>query len=127
MSGLMLHLLTSCNDAVSQLLNCHSLYFRSFAYTFGCSEGQIDICIKMTTPSQLGTLRGKTDELEAEVLDTKKALAAAQAPADIAFLCQQLGDSNKIQIILREQETNLLQGQASGEHCLPCYLLPSLG
>ena len=33
----------------------------------------------MTTPIQLGTLRGKIDELEAELLDTKKALAAAQA------------------------------------------------
>ena len=81
----------------------------------------------MPTPSQLGTLRGKIDGLEAEILDTKNALAAAQAPADIAFLRQQLGDLSKKEIILREQETILLQGQVSGEHCLPCYLLPLLG
>ena len=78
----------------------------------------------MTTPSQLGTLCGKIDELEAEILDTQKALAAAQAPADIAFLRQQLGDLNKKEIILRGQETILLRGQASGEQCLPrCLLL----
>ena len=80
----------------------------------------MDICIKMTTPSQLGKLRGKKDELEAEILDTKKALAAARAPADTIFLRQQLGDLNKENIILRGQETILLQGQASGEHCLLC-------
>ena len=76
----------------------------------------------MTTPIQLGTLRGKIDELEAELLDTKKALAAAQAPADIAFLRQQLGDLNKKEIILREKENILLKGQVSGEQCLPRYL-----
>ena len=122
-SGLTLQLVTSCNDAVSQLLSCHSLHFRSFAYTFRCCERQIDICIKMTTPSQLGTLRGKIDELEAEILDIKKALAAAQTPADIAFLRQRLGDLDKKEIFLLEQQ-NRLQGPAPGEHRLPCYLLP---
>ena len=73
----------------------------------------------MTTPSQLGTLRGKIDDLE-------KALAAAQEPADIAFLRQRLGDLDKKEILLLEQQ-NRLQGQVSGEHCLPCYLLPPLG
>ena len=120
-------LVYSCNDAVSQVLSCHSLRFRSFAYTFRCSRGQIDVCTKMTTPSQLGTLRGKIDELEAKILKIEEALAAAQVPADIAFLRQQLGDLNKKEIILREQETILLRGQVSGEHCLLCYLLPSLG
>ena len=72
--------------------------------------------VEMTTP--LETLRRKIDEVE-------QALAAAQAPADIAFLRQQLGDLNKEKIILREQETILLRGQVSGEHCLLCYLLPS--
>ncbi|DBA98660.1 TPA: hypothetical protein ACH3X1_014440 [Trebouxia sp. C0004] len=75
---------------------------KSFAYTFRCCEGQIDICIKTTTPSQLGTLRRKIDELEAEILDIKKALAAAQAPADIAFLRQRLGDLDKKEILLLE-------------------------
>ena len=84
----------------------------------------------MTTPSQLGTLRGKIDELEAEILDIKKALAAAQTPADIAFLRadiaflrQRLGDLDKKEILLLEQQ-NRLQGPAPGEHRLPCYLLP---
>ena len=65
----------------------------------------------MTTPSQLGALRGKIDELEAEILDTKKALAATQSATDIEFLRQQLGDLNKEKIILREQETILLRSQ----------------
>ena len=78
----------------------------------------------MTTPSQLGTLRRKIDGLEAELLETKKALAAARAqePADIAFLRQQLGDLNKEKIVRLQQENILLQGQASGEQGLPRYL-----
>ena len=76
----------------------------------------------MTTPSQLGTLRGKIEGLEAEKLDTKKAVAAAQEPGNIAFLRQQLGDLNKEEIVLLEQENILLQGHASGEQCLLCYL-----
>ena len=98
-SGLTLDLFTSCNDAVSQLLSCHGLRFRSFAYTFRCSRGQTDICTKMTTPSQLGTLRGKIEKLEAEILKIEEALAAAQASADVAFLRQQLGD-----LLLRRQQ-----------------------
>ena len=74
----------------------------------------------MTTPSQLGTLRSKIDELEAKILKIEEALAAAQAPADITYL-------RKKEIVLREEKNILLQGQASGEHCLPCYLLPPLG
>ena len=88
----------------------------------------------MTTSSQLGTLRGKIGGLEAEILDTKaeildtkKALAAAQAPADVTYLRQQLDNLRKKEIVLREEKNILLQGQASGEHCLPCYLLPTLG
>ena len=80
----------------------------------------------MTTPSQLGTLRGKIDELEAKILKIEEALAAAQAPADITYLRQQLGDLNQENSILREQETILLRDQVSGEHCLLCYLLRSL-
>ncbi|KAL0023869.1 hypothetical protein WJX79_001963 [Trebouxia sp. C0005] len=68
----------------------------------------------MTTPSQLGTLRGKIDGLEEEILDTKKALAAAHEPADIAFLRQRLGALDKKEIVLREEKNILLQGQASG-------------
>ena len=75
----------------------------------------------MTTPSQLGALRGKIDELEAETLDTKKDLAATQSATDIEFLRQQLGDLNKEKIILQEQETILLRSQASGEQCHAAY------
>ena len=81
----------------------------------------------MTTSSQLGTIRGEINKLQAEILDTKKALAAAQAPADIAFWRQQLDNLNKKEIVLQEKENILLRGKASGEHCLPRYLWPSLG
>ena len=100
--------------------------FRSFAYNYRCSEGQIDICIKMTTPSQLGTLCGKIDRLEAEILDTEKALSAAREPADIAFLRKQLEQLNNKRNLLQEEKNIFLQGQASGEHCLLCCLWPSL-
>lgn len=76
----------------------------------------------MTTPSQLGTLRGEIDDIKAKILKTEEALAAAEALADISFWRKRLGDLDKEKIILREQETILLQGQASGEHRLPCYL-----
>ena len=98
----------------------------STAFTFRCRERQFDICTNMMNPSQLGTLRGKIDELEAKILKTEEALAAAQAPEDIAFLRQRLGDLDKKEILLLEQQTRL-QGPAPGEHCLPCYLLPPLG
>lgn len=81
----------------------------------------------MPFPDQLGTLRGELDELQAEVLDTKEALAAAKAPADVAFWRQQLRNLNKKQITLQKQDTIAPRGQPSGEHCLPRYLLPPLG
>ena len=93
-SGVIPHLFISRNGAVSQLLSSHSLHFRNLAHIFRCRDKPI-ICTKMTTPSQLGTLCGKIHGLEAEKLETKKTLAAAQEPADIAFLRQQLGDLNK--------------------------------
>ena len=60
------------------------------------------------------------DELEAEILDTKRAVAAAQSTTELDFLRKQL-------LLLQEKENILLRGQASGEHCLPRCLLPSLG
>ena len=81
----------------------------------------------MTTPSQLGTLRGKIDALEAKILKIEEALAAAQAPADVAFLRKQLEQLNNTRNLLQEENNILLRGQASGEHCLPCHLLPSFG
>ena len=77
----------------------------------------------MTTLSQLRTLRAEIDVL-------KKALAAAQEPEDLVFLRQRLGDLDKKEIFLLEEQ-NRLQGQVSvtrpSEHCLPCKLLPPLG
>ncbi len=98
----------------------------SFAFTFRCSERQVDICIKMTTPSQLETVRKKIDDLEAEILNTKEALAVAQRTTEIEFLRKRLEQLDRKEIVLREKENILLQGQASGEHCLSRYLLLSL-
>ena len=81
----------------------------------------------MTTPSQLGILRGKIDALEAKILKTEEALAAAQEPADIAFWRKLLGQLNRQLSSRCEQETVLLQGQPPGEQCLLCYLFPPLG
>jgi len=74
----------------------------------------------MTSPSQLETVQKEIDDVKAEILETKEALAAAQRDADVHFLRKQLEQ-------LREKENILLQGQASGEHCLPGYLLPPPG
>ena len=75
----------------------------------------------MTIPSQLETLRGEIDEIKAEILDTKKALAAAQEPADIALLRQRLLDLGEQNNLRLEQQNRLLR-QASGEQWLPRYL-----
>ena len=53
----------------------------------------------MTTASQLETLRGKMDDLEADMVDTKKALAAAEGPADTAFWRQRLINLDKKEIL----------------------------
>jgi len=81
----------------------------------------------MTSPSQLGTVQKEIDDVKAEILETKDALAAAQHDADVHFLRKQLEQLRKEKEQLREKENILLQGQASGEHCLPCYLLPRAG
>ena len=75
----------------------------------------------MTISSQLETLHGELDEIEAEILDTEKALAAAQEPADIALLRQRLLDLGKKMNLRLEQQNRLLR-QASGEQWLPRYL-----
>ena len=82
----------------------------------------------MTTPSQLKAVQKKIDDLESELLNTKKALAAAQSTPEIDFLEQLLAlleQLNKTQNLLQEKENVLLQGQASGEHCLSCCQLLS--
>ena len=81
----------------------------------------------MTTPSQLGTLRTEIDDRKAEILSTKEALAASQTTPEIEFLRKQLEQLNTTRNLLQEKENILLRGQASGEHCLPCHLLPSVG
>jgi len=81
----------------------------------------------MTSPSQLETVQKEIDDVKAEILETKEALAAAQRDADVLFLRKQLEQLRKEKEQLREEENILLQGQASGEHCLPGYLLPPPG
>ena len=78
----------------------------------------------MTTPSQLGMLRTEIDDLKAEIVSAKEALAATQSATETDFQHKQLEQLNRQLSSLREQETILLQGQVSGEHCLRRYLLP---
>jgi len=78
----------------------------------------------MTSPSQLETVQKDIDDVKAEILGTMEALAAAQCDADVHFLRKKGEQLRKKEEQLREKEIILLQGQASGEHCLPCYLLP---
>ena len=80
----------------------------------------------MTTPSQLGTLQTEIDDLKAEILSTKEALAAAQTTPEIEFLRKQLEQLNNTRNLLQEEKNILLRGQTSGEHRLLCCLLPSL-
>ena len=81
----------------------------------------------MKTPSQLEIVRREIADIKAEILKTNKALAATQNTTDVGFLRKRLEHLDRKEIILRQQETILLQGQASGEHCLPRDLLPTLG
>ncbi|KAA6421563.1 MAG: hypothetical protein FRX49_08507 [Trebouxia sp. A1-2] len=67
----------------------------------------------MTTFSQLETVQKKIDDLDAKILNTEAALAATQSATDIDFLRKQL-ERYKEKIVRCEQETILLQGQASG-------------
>ncbi len=78
----------------------------------------------MTSPSQLETVQKEIDDVKAEILGTMEAHAAAQCDADVHFLRKKGEQLRKKEEQLREKEIILLQGQASGEHCLPCYLLP---
>ena len=72
----------------------------SIAFNFTCSERQVDICIRMTALSQLETIRNEIDDLKAEILNTKEALANAQDAADVDFLRKQLERLHKEKIIL---------------------------
>ena len=87
-------------------------------------QGQANICIKMTTLSQLEMVQKEIEVLKAKILKTEEALAAR---TEVDFQRKQLEQLNRQLSSLREQETILLQHQVSGEHCLLCYLLPSLG
>lgn len=70
--------------------SCPILYFLSVAFNFRYSEWQVNICIRMTTPSQLETVRKNRDDLKAGLLYTKEALADAQRSTDIDFWCERL-------------------------------------
>ncbi len=76
-----------------------------------------DLCIRMTTPSQLELVRKEIEDVKAEIQETKEALAAARRDADVDFLRKQLEQLNKKENILLEEKNILLQGQASGQHC----------
>lgn len=78
----------------------------------------------MTAPSQLGTLRTEIGGLKAKILKSEEALAASQSTTETDFQHKQLEQLNRQLSSLREQETIVLQGQVSGEHCLRRYLLP---
>ena len=80
----------------------------------------------MTTLSQLETVREKIDGLEAEILNTKEALAAAQRTTEIEFLREQLLQLNNKQNLLQEEKNISLKSQVSGEHCMSSYQLLSL-
>ncbi len=75
----------------------------------------------MTTPSQLETVRKEIDNVKAQILETKGALAAARRDADVDILRKQLEQLNQKENILREEKNILLQGQASGQHWLPWH------
>ena len=79
----------------------------------------------MTTLSQLETVQKKIDGLDAKMLKIEAALAATPSGSDIHFLRKQLERLHKEKIVRCEQETILLQNQATSEQCLPRYLLPS--
>ena len=76
----------------------------------------------MTTPSQLGTVRTEIGDLKAKILQSEEALAATQSTTETDFHHKQLEQLDRQLSSLREQETNLLRRQVSGEQCLPCYL-----
>ena len=80
----------------------------------------------MTTASQLETVRKEIDVVKEKILKTEKALDAAQQAADVDFLRKQLEQLNRQLSSLREKEVILLQGQVSGQHCLPCHHLVGL-
>ena len=59
----------------------------------------------MRTPSQLETVRKRIDDVEAEILNTREALADAHDAADIDFPRKQLEQLYKKGIVLQEKET----------------------
>ena len=81
----------------------------------------------MTIASPLDTVRESVDNLQAEILNTEEALAAAQRTTQIEFLRERLLQLLEKKLLLLKKETMLLQSQAPGEHCLLRYLLPPLG
>ena len=77
----------------------------------------------MTVPSQLETVSREIAQIKTNIQRTEQALAAAQEPADIAFVRQQLLDLTKEKLLLIKRQNMFLEGQVSGEHCLPRSLL----
>lgn len=77
----------------------------------------------MTQLRELGEVRREIANITAEIERTDESLAATQMTTGVDSLRKQLADLRKEKLLLREQETILL---ASGEHCLPRYLLAEL-
>lgn len=75
--------------------------------------------ITMTTRSQLQEVQRKIADITAEMRKVQSALTAIQDTEHIDFLRNKHGRLHKERVAFCQQETILLQGQASGEHCLP--------
>ncbi len=72
--------------------------------------------------SQSAAVQKELDDVKAEILETKEALDAAQRAGDAAevdYLRKRVESLDKDRNMLREQQTVLLQGQASGQTARP--------
>ena len=84
----------------------------------------VDLSIQMQAVQQ------EIDYVKAQQERNEQDLTIAEQAADearVGFLRKCLEQLNRQLSSLREKENILLQGQASGQHCLPCYILPPLG
>ena len=83
----------------------------------------------MTSHNQLQAVQQEIGSVIEKTVDAEKALAAAEQAGDgakVDFLRKRLEQLDKEKNSLHEKENILLQGQASGQHCLPCHHLPGL-
>ena len=93
--------------------SCFYLSLISFAFTFRCSERQVDICVRMTSLNELGKVRREIANITAELQRTDMSLAATRGTTEAEFLYTKLEHLRKEKLVLREQEKILLQGSSS--------------